>query len=85
VRETFFCNQLHSAEHRVEYGGIKTGDFRIDHNLIVEVGGPDKSYKQVQGETNAFLAVDGIDSATVRRIPLWLSVFILNHRDKALF
>ena len=76
VRETFFCNQLHSAEHRVEYGGIKTGDFRIDRSLIVEVGGPDKSYKQVQGETNAFLAVDGIDSATARRIPLWTFGFL---------
>ena len=76
VRETFFCNQLHSAEHRIEYGGIKTGDFRIDRNLIVEVGGPDKSYKQVQGETNAFLAVDGIDSATARRIPLWTFGFL---------
>lgn len=76
VRETFFCNQLHSAEHRVEYGGIKTGDFRIDRSLIMEVGGPDKSYKQVQGETNAFLAVDGIDSATARRIPLWTFGFL---------
>ena len=76
VRETFFCNQLHSAEHRVEYGGIKTGDFRIDRSLIVEVGGPDKSYKQVEGETNAFLAVDGIDSATTRRIPLWTFGFL---------
>ena len=76
VRETFFCNQLHSAEHRVEYGGIKTGDFRIDRDLIVEVGGPDKSFKQVQGETNAFLAVDDIDSATARRIPLWAFGFL---------
>lgn len=76
VRETFFCNQLHSAEHRVEYGGIKTGDFRIDRSLIVEVGGPDKSYKQVEGETNAFLAIDGIDSATTRRIPLWTFGFL---------
>ena len=76
VRETFFCNQLHSAEHRVEYGGIKTGDFRIDRDLIVEVGGPDKSFKQVQGETNAFLAVDDIDSATARKIPLWVFGFL---------
>ena len=76
VRETFFCNQLHSAEHQVEYGGIKTGDFRIDRDLIVEVGGPDKSFKQVQGETNAFLAIDDIDSATARRIPLWAFGFL---------
>lgn len=76
VRETFFCNQLHSAEHRVEYGGIKTGDFRIDRDIIIEVGGPDKSFKQVQGETNAFLAIDDIDSATNRRIPLWAFGFL---------
>ena len=76
VRETFFCNQLHSAEHRVEYGGIKTGDFRIDCDLIVEVGGPDKSFKQVQGETNAFLAVDDIDNTTARQIPLWAFGFL---------
>lgn len=76
VRETFFCNQLHSAEHQVEYGGIKTGDFRIDRDIVVEVGGPDKSFKQLQGETNAFLAVDGIDSATTRRIPLWAFGFL---------
>ncbi len=76
VRETFFCNQLHSAEHRVEYGGIKTGDFRIDRDIIIEVGGPDKSFKQVQGETNAFLAIDDIDSATARRIPLWAFGFL---------
>ena len=76
VRETFFCNQLRSAEHRVEYGGIKTGDFRINRDLIVEVGGPDKSYKQVQGETNAYLAVDDIDSATAHRIPLWAFGFL---------
>ena len=71
VRETFFCNQLRSAGHRVEYGGLKTGDFRIDRNTVIEVGGKDKSYKQLQGETSAYLAADGIDSATTRRIPLW--------------
>ena len=71
VRETFFCNQLHAAGHRVEYGGLKTGDFRIDRDIIIEVGGKDKSFKQLQGETNAYIAADDIDSATLRRIPLW--------------
>jgi len=76
VRETYFCNQLHSAGLRIEYGGIKTGDFRVNRDIVIEVGGPDKSYKQVQGETNAYLAVDGIDSATSRRIPLWAFGFL---------
>lgn len=76
VRETYFCNQLRSSGHRVEYGGIKSADFKIDQEIIVEVGGHDKSYKQVQGETNAYLAVDDIDSATAHRIPLWAFGFL---------
>lgn len=76
VRETFFCNQLHSTKHRVEYGGLKTGDFRIDRDTIIEVGGKDKTYKQLQGEKNAYIAADDIDSATARRIPLWAFGFL---------
>ena len=34
LRECFFCNQLASAGHKVEYGGIKTGDFRIDNDTL---------------------------------------------------
>lgn len=76
ARETFFCNQLNSSGHRVEYGGLKTGDFRIDHNIIVEVGGPDKGFKQIKDETNGFIAADGIDNATPHKIPLWAFGFL---------
>ena len=73
---TRYGHQLHSAGLRIEYEGIKTGDFRVNRDIVIEVGGPDKSYKQVQGEANAYLAVDGIDSATSRRIPLWAFGFL---------
>lgn len=76
VRETFFCNQLASAGHRVEYGGLKSGDFRIDRTMVVEVGGADKGFSQVKDEPNAYVAADGIDTATMRKIPLWAFGFL---------
>ena len=76
VRETFFCNQLVSAGHKVEYGGLKSGDFRIDNNVIVEVGGKDKGFKQIADEENAYVAADDIDSATTHKIPLWAFGFL---------
>ncbi len=71
VRESFFCNQLISSGHKVEYGGLKNGDFKIDGEIIVEVGGADKDYGQIKGEKNAYIAADDIESAIFRKIPLW--------------
>jgi len=76
IREAFFCNQVSSAGHVVEYGGLKTGDFRIDGKTIVEVGGPDKSFQQIKNEQDAFVAADGIESAVFRKIPLWAFGFL---------
>lgn len=71
VRESFFCNQLNSAGHKVEYGGLGNGDFKIDDSIIVEVGGADKGFGQMKDGDNAYVAADGIDAATFRKIPLW--------------
>ena len=76
MRETYFCNQISSAGHKVEYGGLKTGDFRIDKNLVIEVGGPDKDFSQVKDEADAYVASDGIESAAGRKIPLWAFGFL---------
>lgn len=76
VRESFFCNQLAGAGHRIEYGGITTGDFRIDRDIIVEVGGEDKGFRQVKGEKKGYVAADNIESAVFRKIPLWAFGFL---------
>ena len=78
VREAFFCSQLAGAGHRVEYGGIKTGDFRIYKNLVIEVGGAGKDFSQISDEdiTNAALAIDNIDIASRKKIPLWAFGFL---------
>ncbi len=78
VRETYFCNQLASAGHLVEYGGVKTGDFRIDKTQVIEVGGPGKDFSQIGDEdiSNAALAVDNVDVASRKKIPLWAFGFL---------
>lgn len=76
VRETFFCNQLCAAGHIVEYGGLKTGDFRIDKEIVIEVGGSDKGFKQIQNEEYGYVAADDIDNAIFRKIPLWAFGFL---------
>jgi predicted AAA+ superfamily ATPase len=76
VRETFFANQLASAGHVVEYAGLKKGDFRIDGDIVVEVGGQDKGFGQIEGQPNAYVAADGIESAIFRKIPLWAFGFL---------
>ena len=76
VRETFFANQLTSAGSRLEYAGYKSGDFRIDGNIIVEVGGADKGFSQIAGHENAYVAADEIGSAILNKIPLWAFGFL---------
>ena len=78
VRECFFCNQLAAAGHLVEYGGNKTGDFRIDKTRIIEVGGPGKDFSQIRDEDipTAALAMDNIDVASRKKIPLWAFGFL---------
>lgn len=76
VRETFFANQLKNAKHRVEYAGFKRSDFRIDGDTVIEVEGADKGSKQIAGQENAFIAADDIESAVMRKIPLWAFGFL---------
>ena len=62
----------------MEYGGIKTGDFRIDKNLVIEVGGAGKDFSQISDDDikNAALALDNIDIASHKKIPLWAFGFL---------
>lgn len=71
--ETFFYNAL-SPKHAVRY--TPKGDFLVDGRYTFEVGGKNKSQKQIQGVENAYLAVDGIETGYGNQIPLWLFGFI---------
>lgn len=73
LRETFVLNQL-LVKHKVSYP--EKGDFLVDEKYLIEVGGPSKKSKQIAGLENAFLAIDDIEFAEGKRIPLWLFGFL---------
>tara|TARA_R110000850_G_scaffold231252_5_gene356147 strand:- start:6205 stop:6471 length:267 start_codon:yes stop_codon:yes gene_type:complete len=73
IRETFFLNQLQVA-HSVSLP--KFGDFMIDDQYVIEVGGPNKTSQQIQGVPNSFIAADGIKTGGGNKIPLWLFGFL---------
>jgi len=73
LRETFFINQLKES-HNVEYTG--QGDFYVDGKYVFEIGGTNKSNRQLRGISDSFIVADGIEYGTGTRIPLWLFGFL---------
>ncbi|MBQ9473092.1 MAG: ATP-binding protein [Bacteroidales bacterium] len=69
LRETFFLNQT-ACSHEVCYP--KQGDFLIDHKYLFEVGGKSKTFEQIKDIPNSYLAIDGIETGSKNRIPLWM-------------
>jgi predicted AAA+ superfamily ATPase len=73
LRETFFYNQV-SVSHKVNY--TDRADFLVDNRYIFEVGGRNKTDKQIRGIEGSFLALDNIETGHNREIPLWLFGFL---------
>ena len=72
-RETFFANQLKEG-HRLSYTG--KGDFLIDGNYTVEVGGKGKKFDQIKDIPDSYIASDDIEYGFHNHIPLWLFGFL---------
>ncbi|MRR19474.1 AAA family ATPase [bacterium] len=72
-RETFFINQV-SASHKVNWSD--KGDFIVDGKYTVEIGGKNKSGKQIRDVRNSFIVKDDIEHGTGNVIPLWLFGFL---------
>lgn len=73
LRETFFLNQL-KTDHQVKIP--KSGDFEINSKFIFEIGGKNKTHKQIKNEQNAFVVSDDILTGAYNKIPLWLFGFL---------
>lgn len=69
LRETFFVSQL-SYKHQVHYHD--QGDFNIDDQWIFEIGGANKSLKQLKGQAQSYAALDDVVVGDGRRVPLWM-------------
>ena len=68
-RETFFANQVGAVTDLLI---PKKGDFLADGRYIFEVGGPHKTFDQIAGLPDSYLAIDDMEVGNGNRIPLWL-------------
>jgi len=73
IRETFFANQV-SQKSKLHIS--KQGDFTIDKKYKVEIGGKNKSFKQIRDIPNSFVVADEIECGKGNKIPLWLFGFV---------
>jgi len=73
LRETFFINQL-SLDHEVKFSGV--GDFIVDDQFTFEIGGANKSKKQLEGIENGWVVADNMEISVGNKIPLWLFGFV---------
>ncbi|MEN6454895.1 MAG: AAA family ATPase [Prolixibacteraceae bacterium] len=48
----------------------------MDRKYTFEVGGKDKTFRQLAGLENAYIAADDIEYGMDRKIPLWLFGFL---------
>jgi len=65
VRETFFV----SCFENIYYSDI--GDFRVD-DIIYEIGGKNKTFKQIKDVKNSYLVIDTDYTMEMNKVPLWL-------------
>jgi len=69
VRETFFVNCFENIFYS-DVGDFKVGDY------IFEVGGKNKSFKQIKDVENSYVVADIDYTVNDKKIPLWLFGFL---------
>jgi len=74
LRESFMASSLENAQHEIT--ASKKGDFVIDKNYIIEVGGKNKGFEQIKDLPNSFVVADDIEVGFGSKIPLWLFGFL---------
>jgi uncharacterized protein len=73
VRETFFFNQVGNL---YDLTLPKEGDFMVDQKWTFEVGGQNKTRKQIAGIPGSFVVADNIEYSFGNKIPLWMFGFL---------
>ena len=69
LRETFFANQVGAVATLTM---PKQGDFMAVGKYLFEVGGSRKTFGQIAGIPDSYLALDDIETGSGNRIPLWM-------------
>jgi hypothetical protein len=52
------------------------GDFIVNDRHVFEIGGKSKTFRQIKGIPDAYLALDHIENGLDAKIPLWLFGFL---------
>jgi len=73
MRESFFFNQV-SDLHNINY--TDKGDFLVDNKFTFEVGGKNKTKKQIAEVKNAYVVSDDLEIGYNQKLPLWLFGFL---------
>ena len=73
LRESFFASQV-SFLHSIYYKD--KGDFLVDEKYTFEIGGKNKSFKQIKDLEDSFVVADDIEIGFGNKIPLWLFGFL---------
>ena len=77
LRETFVLNQLKNSGKKIylpDEGDIIVYDQR--HYYTFEIGGKNKSNKQIKNKPNSFIIADDIETGYLNKIPLYLFGFL---------
>jgi len=73
LRESFFISQI-KIYHHLEYSNI--GDFKVDDKYIFEIGGKNKSFKQIKDVSDSYVVADDVEIGFGNKIPLWIFGFL---------
>jgi uncharacterized protein len=73
IRETFFLQHLNYS-NTINYS--VDGDFLINNKYIFEIGGKNKTYKQIKDLPDSYIAADDIEYGYKNKIPIWLFGFL---------
>jgi len=73
LRETFFINQLKNSS---EIKASKQADFIVNNKFTFEIGGVNKSNKQIKNLPDSYVVKDDIETGYSNIIPLWLFGFL---------
>lgn len=72
LRETFFIQNM-PKEHQLTIPDL--GDILVNNQYLFEIGGKNKTTKQIQDKENAFVVRDDLEIGVFNIIPLWLFGF----------
>jgi len=72
IREVFFMSMFSEKDLSVP----NKGDFLLHNKYTVEIGGKNKTFKQIKDLENSFVIVDDLEVGSGNKLPLWLFGFL---------